>query len=863
MLLQPPPKRGRCEWADGAGERRGARDRRDRPDRPDIDAQPADGASGGWLSALEDAARSRFANREGEGEGEGEGEEERGEMHREQHGEMQMEREGMQGTRAEGEEGERMDEDEDEDDDDDERDERRDADDDDDDDGDDDGGDNDDHGDDDDGNDGVINEQGDMGGELSDGEVDGNVPPPNSPGDTPRDKTGSTSNETRQGQGGQSVQNGAMEVEHTNGTSNPITSNTPNGTTSIRASTPSSAPRTNNNNNNNNNNNRNNNADDDLADINDGGGELDETTLQACIEQYGLIIVERDATTRAITWLCCKLCAVFGRRRENASVKKLQCYTAPFYRSKFTQHLTSEHGSLWRRFMRCTAEEKRCYFKGFDVTPGELRKRVQAAKRARAATEHAPREHTREKVRRARRLMQRLIPGGGVLYTTRRDWTGRTTWRDDDGGNIVAWMGTKWGRYGRFRWKYARKCVHEMEIEGRVAGLVLQGPFQYGHTRDVADDGSDGGGGIVDTVEVHGECVRAMSVIFRETSHRTACILSLLARGVGMRMCVDMLLLAGEAQRVRSGDETEEGEIATECESGSDDGTPRKRVQREVEAVANAAMALGLELLKRVLNRNWLNWAVALKCEARYGGVQVCVSTVDEYANRHWMHLICVFGSADVGEVVAVLNCVCENWRVRLLGIQSGIENGSKLKPVEEAILKMLRREGGRDDMCVVERQDRVVNRACFPWTLARMGKEEFERLVKCNECALGMALGKARLKALYLQQDYLLSADVCVKAGLEEVALDQAWKMQREEVRECEVLARGLANLWVSGGKWAGDEEMVVREEEGDGGARKRKKGKRKDEVDASLERVLWARQAVKLWRLCAPNDNAGSAFL
>jgi hypothetical protein len=77
-------------------------------------------------------------------------------------------------------------------------------------------------------------------------------------------------------------------------------------------------------------------------------------------DEFGLVVLSRDVTSKQINAVRCRFCISFGRENKTTTIKSFQ--GPPFRPSNFKNHLEREHPERWELYQKATMEAKATFF---------------------------------------------------------------------------------------------------------------------------------------------------------------------------------------------------------------------------------------------------------------------------------------------------------------------------------------------------------------------------------------------------------------------------------------------------------------------------------------------------------------------
>lgn len=209
-------------------------------------------------------------------------------------------------------------------------------------------------------------------------------------------------------------------------------------------------------------------------------------------------------------------------------------------------------------------------------------------------------------------------------------------------------------------------------------------------------------------------------------------------------------------------------------ESETIDGKPESLLPLIVCA-GNSICAESLRILRNELTRNrGKNWTFPLltrPCpELSNSGIELVVPMYTSCRERYDLHLVSIRCETDAGKtVLSILDTVCQEWRVRLSGINSGIPaHDIKRKGVERAVFEALVNSDGVQPMVIVSMDCPDSKRLLLPEALSIMKEEEFAEILKLQDTRIG-----TKLRADNLERHKLIEQHKNLPMMLEAILCD------------------------------------------------------------------------------------------
>lgn len=319
----------------------------------------------------------------------------------------------------------------------------------------------------------------------------------------------------------------------------------------------------------------------------------------------------------------------------------------------------------------------------------------------------------------------------------------------------------------------------------------------------------------------------------------------------------EKVLKQGPCQVSEKDDEYEEKEEL--------DGKERIQIHLPIEKkdvwnCGNSICAEALRLLRQ-LHEEPLNWAFCLatrRCdELGDGAVEVLIQTATHYNMQMWVHLVALRkeeGAADA--VRSMLECAIPRWQQRLVGLRSGLNTSDlKEKVVERRIVEMLRREEGVEEGFSYMEDGRKGMKIIFA-EMTGVELVEFIRLHGMRYARMGgNNIDKEEVGLLKSEEETLMRV-----SGKLSYSLDEAKAMEKiqQMAPESFLMMRRLKRVWEfglderEGGECRGDQLGWFESKKGGEGV-----------VDVLLERILFARELVKLGAVVEPAVNSTSVVI
>lgn len=611
-----------------------------------------------------------------------------------------------------------------------------------------------------------------------------------------------------------------------------------------------------------------------------------EQAIQEYVISYGLLIVERDKNGKA-TWLCCKLCPIFGCRNRYKGY--IMAYEFPFFPSEFVAHLQHGHAGVWEKFSQMTPQMKAEFLKGKNLPkPEAFRKRVAILKKDELWRRRRLERSTTYKSANTSKLSKVKIFGASTTH--RFSDNNRPSNKNHDGNEMLPisdasvllkepissscdveteqWTGSDDPIYrtGRHRWvsednegdicvevmmrpsalSDMKRCMEELpmllvkcKINPKIAIILLKGVLRCVTFDGVNDEDrallfSDSKSiGLRDWSQPYKEVfVFSDNEQIWEQEISTA-VFFYLIRGVQPSVITTFM--------------------NSTCGKITGHGKSKLPMAVQVHKFATGICGLGLQLMRKSFENLFRNWCLVLttrRCiEVGDGGVEVLISYMDAKFRVHRIHLVSVRRKIGAGEVVTnVLDSVCDEWRTRLVGIWTTVGGQDvQAKEVEAEVLDwILKADGiGRDVICLNEGLT-LENVPMYPWIFARMEKSKFLELVEPNLQRLVTLKHQDLLRTIIEEWETLRKMEPSSETDCEHMWYQAAWETYQSTTPMIMRLANGMRLLWMADDNcvqapWKGCLEAGVMHWPigGEGFA---------DVVDINAERVFWARALLKL---------------
>ncbi|PXF47434.1 hypothetical protein BWQ96_02765 [Gracilariopsis chorda] len=297
-------------------------------------------------------------------------------------------------------------------------------------------------------------------------------------------------------------------------------------------------------------------------------------------------------------------------------------------------------------------------------------------------------------------------------------------------------------------------------------------------------------------------------------------------------------------------------------ESEAIDGKPTGSLLPLIVCVGNSICAESLRVLRNELNRNEdYNWAFPLvtrPCpELSNSGIEIIIPLRTRLRERYDLHLVSVRCQKDAGKtVLKILDAVCQEWKIRLSGINSGVPRDDiRRKDVERAIFEAIVKSDGVQHMVLVSMECPESKRLSSPEAFSTMSEEEFAGLVKSHATRLGTIIRPDNLIDDHKSLPEMIAARSCDEEFVPEEhpkrsrdgrnsdpcnsEFDRKWRGLPSTLK---VFAEGLRPLYESheeplsqpGCLRAGIFDTEFLSEQG---------------IDPLLERIFHARSLLKVW--------------
>lgn len=92
--------------------------------------------------------------------------------------------------------------------------------------------------------------------------------------------------------------------------------------------------------------------------------------IEKLVGDYPLVIVERDAETRAVTWLACKLCPLYPSPKRKTDY--IYVCPSPFGERSILRHMKNDHKTVWPNYSKTDKAGKVKFFTGCTLPPYEV-----------------------------------------------------------------------------------------------------------------------------------------------------------------------------------------------------------------------------------------------------------------------------------------------------------------------------------------------------------------------------------------------------------------------------------------------------------------------------------------------------------
>lgn len=565
----------------------------------------------------------------------------------------------------------------------------------------------------------------------------------------------------------------------------------------------------------------------------------DEETIQRHIISYGLLIVERDESGKA-TWICCKLCPIFGCKNRLSSYIKV--YMAPFVEKEFLDHVESEHVDIWPAFDKMTPEMKVDCFKGRNLPkPRVFHRRVAVMKsdtqwrrkqlarfpdyerQASNANNSTQESGNGEKLKNEEKKTDFLDNTATTMLSRSHEISGEITSESEPRHlNLLKSdlfdISTRCGRHNLISrdidaninslpksrpetlppMNNELKHFHDMftrhSIHPKIGILLLKGSLSDG-----AQNLSNEERGISfmsperndsdNKIQTDNDMCSIWGYEGEWSTNLAEIIFFYLLRGMQPSTISSFLDLM--------------------CSDITRPDLIKKPISTQVMNVTNGLCAFGLQLLRICFEDRIYNWGIVLttkRCpEVGTGGVEVLISfaadTADIYRDIYRIHLLAVRVKIGAGEAVAnVLDSVCEDWQTRLLGIWPMVsEECRKAKEVEAGILEwLLKADGVGNDVTIVNEKPQPESNPMYPWVLAKMERSQFFDLVNHNakrfapndEYSVGTVLKEWELLKKMESPSFV---------DYDRLTFSEAWENCTEVAPLIKRMANGFYLLWCS----------------------------------------------------------------
>lgn len=545
--------------------------------------------------------------------------------------------------------------------------------------------------------------------------------------------------------------------------------------------------------------------------------KTDILNIKTCLDLFGLLVVEEDDTGN-VQWVACKFCPVYGCK--NRRKKYIMAYRSPFSKTNITNHLVKEHQEKWKVYQKATVSGRTEFFIGKTLPPiqafhdrvHELKLNykmpskssvVPTVSKKTASVKKVLTESEKEVLKVLRieagvfteRYKQLIRKGSSqkriILISEEFEddfsWIGRHNF-NNRAVNKDGMPEEKIYRNDCFYPSFSAQSLVDFTEEyitpEEITCLVMNGVLR----EQEQHEWSDSARGFTTLDKDSGQKDNVQRAIFHELSEGNRNVASMvlfyLLHGISPSIIPDLIKpMLNVANILNSG---------------------KALLSRQVASYCNSFCALGISFLKRSLDCMERNWAISLTtrvcAELGNGAVEVLISLFDSKRNSYKVHLVSVKGAKKAGDaVIELLDAVCSKWRIRLLGICSGLDSNDTVeKAVEAAIFKSLRDcNGTSSHLRLVDMNVATCDKPIYPLVLSRMTPENFAALIEENEERLALAFDDSRMKKLRAQQA-LIRYDLFLEKKVEDEShYLMSWRRYSNSAVESQIVADGLSTLW------------------------------------------------------------------
>lgn len=594
---------------------------------------------------------------------------------------------------------------------------------------------------------------------------------------------------------------------------------------------------------------------------------MSEEAVQELVQSYGLLIVERDDIGRA-TWMCCKLCPIFGCKTRKAGY--IMAYVLPFDRAEIEKHLKKEHPDQWSHLTLLRPTERPSLLQGKQLPSADIfKKRVVVLKSSwgdkgeRRKISQAPQAQTTPTSQAGptqalatgpsqpsqplsrTRVQPNLVVNPSILHMyPKKNWEPcpdlpesplsplpMSTFPDlipEDPAHVFGTMNLqKYSSRGYYDEDIGvmdlvdaeRIFVEDFNVHGDIVKCIVTGPLRE---PDRAQYSAEQLGFrqftlIVDNVESD-----AFELIMGPQDMTIA-------------MRVLMMLQHGNSLEIASSFVNMELEAADEKVLARTVPTPVM-----VSRFGNAICCMELEHLRQEMSAMDRNWALVLtskRCpELGEFGIEILVSYLHPQGYLGKTHLIGLQDTRDAGALTAqMLDVVCQNWDRRLIGLFRTVRE-EKPRLVEDEMYQFLcgRCREGREVMRLSKRTT-PKDWPIYPWTFSAMSEEEFIAVLDVYQEALTLFMSADEIQCITAQRTELCHMKPPKEVDEKHLSFQASWANCESRAPHIKILANGLRLLWTHGS----GAEMKY----GQGAVTPVRRIARETAVNSKAERMLFAR--------------------
>lgn len=524
---------------------------------------------------------------------------------------------------------------------------------------------------------------------------------------------------------------------------------------------------------------------------------MDGHALQDVISKYGLHVVEIDSATGEVEWLACKFCPLFGAEGRNE--KYIMAFGSPFHTFEMQDHLLNRHRAKWVKFRKADDEQRKAFFNAkplpeqavFDRRIAELKRSWGFTRSERAA--NGEKKYARLVQRSGGMTRQTAEPA--VKKTSRkRTRSDIALFPKGETKQLVEAPTLASMIDDLFLFPEhaaAARQITDLVINGDLRDHHPRNISSLGHfcvprrydpphmlpvfrTRGLDEDGYDQTlSPVVLLYLLRGIPLSVIHMLLKDMHELV------LRCAINRRKQISQESLSehddasrhdrgrkckrpGRAERAQldedqkhDADESSTGEdLHSESEknefvsSNADYWVDRLQdVNRELEDmvwnIGNSVCAEGLRILREFTDQYIHNWAILLSTrpcpEMGDGAIELLVLIWDRPSAPHWIHVVSVRPvDRFAGVVDRIMDCVCENWRARWIGIKSGLSGAdSKEKECELSLFEALRKlDGVNPDVKHVSFFDNPERKDIVPYCLPGITGTQLAKIIKSYRMA-------------------------------------------------------------------------------------------------------------------------------